>query len=74
VRRSQHPVKEPPIGLCNGLTSLIGNLVIMRVIVHGVHVPVVLANLVAILACSLVNFYVGHQWVFLRTELRRSLL
>jgi putative flippase GtrA len=50
--------------LSNGLVSMFGNLAIMRILVHGVHVPLLAANLVAILSCSLVNFCLGHQWVF----------
>jgi putative flippase GtrA len=50
--------------LSNGLVSLIGNLAIMRILVHGAHAPLLAANLVAILSCSLVNFCLAHQWVF----------
>jgi putative flippase GtrA len=48
----------------NGLVSMLGNLVLMRVLVHGAGVPVVAANAVAIAACSVVNFTLGHTWAF----------
>lgn len=48
----------------NGLMSMAGNLVLMRVLVHGAGLPVVAANGIAIVACSLVNFAVGHMWAF----------
>lgn len=50
--------------LANGAVSMIGNLALMRVLVEGLRMPVVPANGVAILSCSLVNFALGDQWVF----------
>jgi len=53
--------------LSNGLVSMVGNLTVMRVLVKVAHVPVVPANGVAILACSVVNFWLGHAWAFAGT-------
>jgi putative flippase GtrA len=50
--------------LSNGIVSLVGNLVLMRLLVHGVHMPILVANSIAILCCSIVNFYLGDHWVF----------
>jgi putative flippase GtrA len=50
--------------LANGAVSMIGNLVLMRVLVEGARMPVVPASGVAILCCSVVNFALGDQWVF----------
>jgi putative flippase GtrA len=50
--------------LANGAVSMIGNLVLMRVLVEGARMPVVFANGVAIFCCSLVNFALGDQWAF----------
>ena len=50
--------------LANGAVSMMGNLALMRVLVEGARMPVVPANCVAILCCSLVNFALGDQWVF----------
>ena len=48
----------------NGLVSMLGNLALMRILVQGAHVPVLMANCVAILTCSVVNFFSGDQWAF----------
>ena len=48
----------------NGLTSLTGNLIMMRSLVGTFHIPVIYANLVAIAACSLINFALSNYWVF----------
>ena len=50
--------------LSNGLVSMLGNLALMRILVDEVHLPVLAANSVAILCCSLVNFGLGDAWVF----------
>jgi putative flippase GtrA len=50
--------------LSNGLVSMIGNLALMPVLIEGVRIPVVAANAIAILCCSIVNFFLGDQWAF----------
>src|SRR5580692_1938392 len=50
--------------LSNGLVSMIGNLLLMRALVHGAHLPVLVSNGIAILCCSLVNFCLGDTWAF----------
>ena len=50
--------------LSNGLVSMLGNLALMRVLVRDAHLPVLVANTIAILCCSIVNFYLGNEWVF----------
>ena len=50
--------------LCNGLVSMLGNLALMRVLVHGAHLPVLFANAIAILCCSILNFCLGNTWAF----------
>jgi len=56
--------------LSNGLVSLVGNLALMRVLVHQAHLPVVPANLIAILCCSVINFTLSHTWAFASPALR----
>jgi putative flippase GtrA len=51
--------------LANGLISIVGNLVLMKLLVQGAHLRVLPANLLAILGCSLANFFVGHKWAFM---------
>ena len=50
--------------LSNGLVSLVGNLALMRVLVEDARMPVLAANSIAILCCSVVNFCLGNEWVF----------
>ena len=50
--------------LSNGMVSLVGNLVLMKLLVAGARLPVLIANGIAILCCSLVNFSLGETWVF----------
>ena len=50
--------------LSNGLVSLLGNLLLMRMLVHQAHLPVVVSNGIAILCCSVVNFSLGNNWAF----------
>jgi putative flippase GtrA len=49
----------------NGLVSLVGNLALMRLLVGVFGVPALVANLMAIAACSLLNFALG-EWVVFR--------
>ena len=48
----------------NGLVSLVGNLLIMRVLVGQFHMNYVVANLIAVAACSIVNFLLSDRFVF----------
>jgi len=57
--------------LSNGLVSLLGNLALMRILVAQAHLPVVAANSIAILCCSMVNFFLGDLWTFARAGTSR---
>jgi putative flippase GtrA len=48
----------------NGLVSIAGNLLLMRLLVGELKFNYVAANLVAIALCSLVNFVLGDRFVF----------
>jgi putative flippase GtrA len=50
--------------LSNGLVSMVGNLALMRVLVREAHLPVLAANGIAILCCSILNFCMGDRWAF----------
>jgi putative flippase GtrA len=68
------PVARAPIALvrfaaANGVVSLAGNLIGMTALVGVLHLPAIAANLVAIAACGLVNFWIGDRLVF-RSQLR----
>ena len=48
----------------NGLISILGNLLLMRLLVGGLGMQYFVANLIAIAACSLVNFLLSDCFVF----------
>jgi putative flippase GtrA len=48
----------------NGLVSLAGNLLIMRALVGQFHMNYVIANLIAVATCSIVNFLLSDRFVF----------
>jgi len=50
--------------LTNGAVSMAGNLVLMRVLVHDAHLPLLVSNGIAILCCSILNFFLGDHWTF----------
>lgn len=50
--------------LSNGMVSLGGNLLLMRLLVQEAHFPMLVSNGIAILSCSIVNFYLGDHWAF----------
>jgi putative flippase GtrA len=50
--------------LSNGLVSMLGNLALMRLLVHEVRLPLLLSNAIAILCCSVANFCIGNNWAF----------
>lgn len=54
--------------LSNGLVSLIGNVALMRALVGHAHLPVLAANSIAIVCCSVVNFALSDVWVFARAR------
>ena len=50
--------------LANGLVSMAGNLLLMRILVREAHLPLLAANAIAILGCSVVNFWLSDRWAF----------
>ncbi len=65
ARRFLHSLARlAKFNLSNGLVSLVGNLVIMRLLVGGLGMNYVVANLIAVATCSLVNFILGDRFVF----------
>jgi putative flippase GtrA len=65
-RRDEGGVFGPMVRfhLSNGAVSMVGNLVLMRVLVEGAGMPVLASNGAAILVCSVANFFLGDGWVF----------
>jgi putative flippase GtrA len=54
--------------LSNGLVSMVGNLMILRFLVEEARMPILIADGIAILLCSLINFRLGDRWVFRATS------
>jgi putative flippase GtrA len=52
----------------NGAVSMVGNLGLMPLLVGLAGMPVLVANGVAVLCCSVVNFWLGDGWVFTGSE------
>jgi putative flippase GtrA len=51
----------------NGMVSLLGNVMLTWLLVTEMKMPVLAANGVAIVACSITNFWLGNTWVFPKT-------
>jgi putative flippase GtrA len=50
--------------LTNGALSLVGNLLLMSVFVGGLKLNALVANLITIAICSLINFALADRFVF----------
>lgn len=50
--------------LSNGLVSILGNLILIRLLIRDAHMPLLVADSIAILCCSIINFLLGDHWVF----------
>jgi putative flippase GtrA len=48
----------------NGIVSLLGNLILMRVLAGSLRLPLLAANLGSIAICFVVNFVASDHWVF----------
>jgi putative flippase GtrA len=49
----------------NGVISIAGNLLLMRLFVGGIRMHPIPANLASITICCLANFLMSDRWVFL---------
>jgi len=50
--------------LSNGLVSMLGNLILMRLLVHQAHLPLLASNVIAIACCSIATFCLSNTWAF----------
>jgi len=50
--------------LANGLVSILGNLILMRALVGGLHLRILIANMLSIACCSAANFLLSEMYVF----------
>lgn len=53
--------------LANGLVSLMGNMVLMKLLVDHLSLPIIPANILAVGACAVLNFLLGEHVVFVRS-------
>jgi putative flippase GtrA len=51
--------------LSNGLISLVGNILLMRMFRGELHLPLLPANLLSISVCALANYAISDHWVFI---------
>jgi len=51
--------------LSTGAVSLVGNLMLMRAFVGGMGFSLIVANLMSIATCSLINFILSDRFVFI---------
>jgi putative flippase GtrA len=63
-RLNQSLSRFAKFNVSNGLVSLVGNLVIMRALVGGLEANYMGANLLAVAACSIVNYLLSDRFVF----------
>ena len=54
--------------LANGLLSIVGNLLLMRLFVGEFGINYAVANVLAIAICSVLNFFAGDRFVFLASS------
>jgi putative flippase GtrA len=58
--------------LANGVVSLISNLIWMRLFTGWLEIAPLIANILAILLTSIVNYLLGDRWVFLSARHNRG--
>lgn len=64
ARLVQSLVRLAKFNAGNGAVSIVGNLVLMRLLVGELEFNYVVSNLVAIVVCSLLNFLLSDRFVF----------
>jgi putative flippase GtrA len=64
ARPVQSLVRLAKFNASNGAVSIVGNLMLMRLLVGELKFNYVASNLIAIVLCSLVNFVLGDRFVF----------
>jgi putative flippase GtrA len=64
VRPVQSLIRLAKFNASNGAVSIVGNLLLMRLLVGKLKFNYVASNCVAIVVCSLVNFLMGDRFVF----------
>ena len=68
VRPKQSVVRLAKFNASNGLVSIVGNLILVRVLVGQLRCNYLTASLFAIAACSVANFLLGDRLVFTKAD------
>lgn len=50
--------------LANGGVSIVGNVILMRLLAGSLHLPILVANITSIAICSVANFVLSEVYVF----------
>ena len=61
---SESLVRLLQFNLTNGLVSIMGNVILMRVFAGGFHMRLLLANALSVATCSAANFAMSEMYVF----------
>lgn len=62
--RKEALIRLLKFNLTTGIFSVAGNLILMRILVGSLHFQVLLANIITIAACAILNFVITHFFVF----------
>ena len=52
--------------LTNGAISIAGNVILMSLLAGAFHMPALFANMISIVSCSIINFFLSETYVFRR--------
>jgi putative flippase GtrA len=63
-KKSRIALRFVRFNLANGLVSLVGNIGLMWLLVSRFNLNYILANLIAIVLCSFINFMISDRLVF----------
>ena len=64
VTKQEAMIRLLKFNLTTGIFSVAGNLVLMRILVGALHFQVLVANIITIAACAILNFVITHFFVF----------
>jgi putative flippase GtrA len=62
------PARLLRFNISNGLISRAGNVILMEALAVRLHLNYLLANILAIIACSLLNYFASDKLVFKRAS------
>ncbi len=64
ARPLQSIIRVLKFNASNGAVSIVGNLLLMRLLVGELNFSYLVSNVLAIFSCSIVNFLLGDRFVF----------